>query len=88
MTIVFIINQNRQNIGSVLMQSRMGPPGHRPRSNKKEIIKIGPYAEEFCGDKYKTKYIGESNLRFYYIYIISVLVLYLCSMQKRKIEKR
>ena len=62
MAIVFIINQNWQNIVSILMQSRMGPPGHRPLSNKKKIIKIGPYAAELCGDKHKKKYIRVESI--------------------------
>ena len=37
---VFIINQNWQNIGPILMQGRMRPAGHRPFRIKKKIIKI------------------------------------------------
>ena len=46
----------------MIMQCRLGPPGHRPLSNKKKIIKIGPYAEELYGDKQKNKKIQTDRI--------------------------
>ena len=37
------------------MPGRMGPPRHRPFSNKKKIMKIGPYAEKLREDKHINK---------------------------------